>query len=139
MGLVALEFNHHEQSVKYARFSEVGEGARMKPAIRKMKDGREVCLDTLVGRGEYRDRMLAMADRQDWLCAICGRAMAGWTLTFDHQAGRGLGGGHRDDRIEVDGNWQNAALHGACNIGKGSKRYEWRDGKYQPVPGTDRS
>jgi len=51
---------------------------------------------------------------------------------FDHQNGRGSGGGHRDDRIAIDGLFYNAALCHDCNTEKGSKRYEWRDGKYVP-------
>jgi hypothetical protein len=42
--------------------------------------------------------------------------------TFDHAAGRGLGGFKRDDRIEVDGHWQNAAVCWSCNGFKGSRR-----------------
>jgi hypothetical protein len=53
--------------------------------------------------------------------------------TFEHQDGRGAGGGHRDDRIEIDGQWNNAAVDPDCNISKGSKRYTWFQGKYQPV------
>jgi hypothetical protein len=33
-----------------------------------------------------------------------------------------MGGGKRDDRIVVDGELQNAAVHGLCNSDRGSKR-----------------
>lgn len=49
--------------------------------------------------------------------------------TFDHQVPRI----DQDDRIEVDGNWHNAAVHLRCNTKKGSKRYHWLNGKYVPV------
>jgi hypothetical protein len=51
--------------------------------------------------------------------------------TFDHEAGRGAG--KQDDRIEVAGLWQNAAVHEICNSLKGSKRYKWVNGVYKPV------
>jgi len=44
--------------------------------------------------------------------------------TFEHQDGRGHGGGHRDDRIEIDGEPYNSAVHGMCNVKKGSIRLE---------------
>jgi len=83
-------------------------------------DGREVCQENTAGRREYRRRTLAMRDRQGELCARCGEWMSEADTTFDHENGRG--GGKRDDRIEVDGERQNAALHGKCNHEKGSKR-----------------
>jgi hypothetical protein len=52
---------------------------------------------------------------------------------MDHQDGRGHGGGIRDDRTIVNGEWHNAAVHGICNTRKGSKRYRWVNGKYVPV------
>jgi hypothetical protein len=55
-------------------------------------------------------------------------------MEFDHQAGRGSGGGNRDDRIlDENGNWMNAALCTKCNTKKGSKRYEWRGRRYLKV------
>jgi len=65
---------------------------------------------------------MAMRERQSELCAICGLWMKEEETTFDHEDGRGIGGGHRDDRIEVDGEPQNAAVHLHCNVRKGSKR-----------------
>lgn len=74
-----------------------------------------------------------MVMRQRGLDAITGEFLDTWAATFDHQSGRGSNSSHRDDRIEVDGEWRNAALSLASNTLKGSKRYEWRGGKYLPV------
>lgn len=54
-------------------------------------------------------------------------------VTFEHQDGKGMGGSHQDDRIEIDGEWYNAAAHWKCNNDKGSKRFKWVGDKYQPV------
>lgn len=82
------------------------------------EDGKEVCLRTREGRREYDLRLEAMDERQGHRCAMCGKFM--FLPTFDHENGRGAG--KQDDRIEVDGRWQNAALHLHCNQQKGSKR-----------------
>lgn len=93
----------------------------------KYPDGREVCI-----KGEYLYRLRMMASRQHDRCAICERILV--SMVFDHEAGRGMGGGHRDDRIEKpDGTWQNAALCYRCNSLKASKRYAWKHGVYLPV------
>ena len=74
-----------------------------------------------------------MEVRQGFQCALCTR-IAGSVMTFDHQAGRGHGGGHRDDRIvDEQGNWINAALCMSCNGKKASKRYHWKNGQYLPI------
>lgn len=86
-------------------------------------------LGTTEGLRKYKVRTIEMSIRQDGLCAICGRFMV--RPTFDHEGGRGAG--KRDDRIEADGHWINAALHEICNGLKGSKRYKWVQGKYLPV------
>jgi hypothetical protein len=103
-----------------------------KPYIRTTKDFREVCnLKTRAGRAEYKARTVEMYDRQHCRCAICDRVFPLGNMTFDHQFGRGSGGGHRDDRTVIDGLWNNACLCSFCNIEKGSKRYAWSsDGKY---------
>ena len=90
---------------------------------------REVCADTKAGRAEYGNRLTEMAMRQTYRCALTGAALYAENTTFDHEAGRGLG----DDRIEVDGNWQNAAVTLHANTLKASKRYQWKDGLYVPV------
>lgn len=72
--------------------------------------------------------------RQDGKCAICGEPFT-WRnpSTFDHQSGRGMGGGIRQDAIfDAEGNWINAAVHLYCNTAKGSRKYHWLDGKYIP-------
>jgi hypothetical protein len=65
---------------------------------------------------------MAMARRQRGRCALCGHLMDEGTPTFDHENGRGMGGAKRDDRIEVKGRWQNAAVHYLCNGDKGSRK-----------------
>jgi hypothetical protein len=55
-------------------------------------------------------------------------------MEFDHEAGRGANGKHRDDRIyHKDGSWRNAALCSNCNTWKASRRFKWIEGKYQEV------
>ena len=47
-------------------------------------------------------------------------------VSFEHESGKGSGGGKRDDRIEVEGRWQNGASHYAfCNNWKGSRRIDY--------------
>lgn len=104
------------------------------PGVRTYSDGREVCDITAAGRRAYVRRTGEMADRQNSLCAICRRFMV--RPTFDHQGGRGHGGSKRDDRIEIDGHWHNAALCYKDNHQKGSRTYEWRDGLYLPIGAT---
>jgi hypothetical protein len=92
-------------------------------------DGREVCdLTTAAGLREYRRRILIMLQRQNYQCGIktslfCDPTFLPFEIaTFDHQDGRGSGGGHRDDRIEKDGEPYNCAACAWCNAEKGSKR-----------------
>ena len=93
----------------------------------KVLGEREVCKDGIAGRREYKARTKAMAKRQGWICCLFGHApmcrgrLSDWDLTFDHEFGRGMGGGKRDDRIEIDGKWINGAAHEACNNWKGSR------------------
>lgn len=91
------------------------------PAV-EVKGGREVCTKTAAGLREYCRRTEAMWERQRGLCSICGLPMRIEEATFEHDDGRGHGGGHRDDRIEVDGEPKNSAAHGICNVRKGSVR-----------------
>lgn len=97
-------------------------------------DGREVCdLNLKGGKGIYTLRIGRMASRQRYICPLCGTSLSPFEAPeFDHEAGRGSGGSHRDDRIEVGGKWQNAAVHYYCNMKKGSVRYHWLDGSYVP-------
>jgi hypothetical protein len=101
-------------------------------AVKVYPDGREYCTASASGLREYKARTYAMADRQEGRCAICGFHFDGWfgDPTFDHESGRTAG--HKDERIEVEGVWHNAALHYKCNSIKGSKKYAWVDGKYVP-------
>ena len=101
-------------------------------SVKTYPDGREVCLDTKAGRAEYKNRTRLMWERQEGRSAISLESITLDMAYFDHQAGRGFSGSHRDDRIEIDGKWHNAALSWSDNAGKGSKRYEWRDGHYVP-------
>lgn len=94
--------------------------------------GREVCSPTASGRRDYDRRREAMMVRQNFLCAICRRLFL--CVEFDHEAGRGSNGNHRDDRLfHEDGSWRNAALCTACNTWKASKRFKWIEGVYQEV------
>lgn len=92
-------------------------------AVRKYPDGREVCQRTRKGRQEYHERTIIMAERQHKLCGICWRPMLFLDITFEHEDGRGMNGGHRDDRIVDDnGVLVNCAAHSWCNSEKGSRR-----------------
>lgn len=92
-------------------------------AYRVYPDGRQVCTDSERGRQEYRDRKHHMWMRQHGICTKCKLWIREGTETFDHDAGRGLGGAHRDDRIVLpDGEMINSAMHWGCNVQKGSKR-----------------
>lgn len=95
--------------------------------------GRQACNDSAAGKREYKARTVEMWERQNGICPICGNWIELRFATFDHQAGRGQGGGKRDDRILIEGEWQNAAVHYICNQKKGSQQYRWEFGKYVPV------
>lgn len=92
-------------------------------AVRVYDDGREVCnLLCKAGKAIYEQRIAEMWYRQSGKCCICGNPLNLFRATFEHQDGRGMGGGHRDDRIEKDGNPYNGAAHWWCNGEKGSRR-----------------
>lgn len=106
-------------------------------AVHVYPDGREVCSSNQKGYAEYIRRRDLMALRQKGLCDLCGEWMKPDDLTFDHEDGRGMGGGksgaNRDDRIEipdVNGDLQpyNSAVHWVCNSKKSSVRLK----NYQP-------
>ena len=98
--------------------------------VKVYPDGREVCdLYSVAGKREYARRIQAMVTRQRGICCLHGYApdcpgrFGGDRQTFEHENGRGMGGAHRDDRIELpDGTWINGASHYACNVWKGSRR-----------------
>ena len=103
-----------------------------KPAVKVFRDGREVCnLETKEGKEEYDRRKRAMWERQNKRCCLEGKCPGcpgrlRWEdASFEHEAGRG--GGKRDDRILVDGKWQNGVCHHWCNRWKGSRRIEYAD------------
>jgi len=103
-------------------------------SIHTYPDGRQVCQDNAAGKREYKARTTEMWLRQDGICPITGKWVDQNRAQFDHEAGRGSNGGHRDDRTRNDkGEWQNAAVSHEGNTIKGSQRYHWLDGKYVPV------
>lgn len=84
---------------------------------------REVCnFDCKAGRDEYERRKTVMWERQFGLCCLCGGRLLRSEAVFEHQDGRGHGGGNRDDRTEIDGKPYNGVAHVICNSQKGSKR-----------------
>jgi hypothetical protein len=112
---------------------------RRKPVpVRCLDDGREICnRKTSAGKTEYLRRTYEMAIRQGWLCGMCGELMTLDDVSFDHQDLRS--GGRQDDRIEVNGVWQNAALHIWCNTQKGSRRIPYlKHAVNRPVLGQER-
>jgi hypothetical protein len=120
------------------RFADAGAKNTVVNGVMTFPCGREVCLlETMAGRREYKERTRAMAMRQKFVSPISGDLMNAWDATFDHQDGRGAGGAHRDDRIEIDGEWHNAALTLKDNTEKGSRRYHWVNGSYIPVERTE--
>ena len=95
--------------------------------IKVYSDGREVIENhKRKGRQEYRRRIKLMWERQNELCCICSQWLDLEQATFEHQDGRGMGGGHRDDRILKDGKPYNGAAHALCNAEKGSQRITTR-------------
>jgi hypothetical protein len=116
-------------------FPKPGQVKKAPEAVRVMKDGREVCnLTTKAGRDEYARRKRVMWERQGKKCSIQGPKCTGIKhlsiseATFEHDEGRGHGGGHRDDRIEVDGKPLNSVACPWCNSMKGSIRKSILDG-----------
>lgn len=88
-------------------------------------DKREICdTNTVAGRREYDRRKRVMWERQKRRCGLCEdrHFMALHEVTFEHEAGRGMGAARRDDRIEKDGKPYNLAACGLSNTQKGSKR-----------------
>ena len=88
-------------------------------AVRRYRDGREVCQDSAAGWKEYKRRVEKMLQRQKFRCCLCGKRLALANATFEHQRRRGIGAAWRDDRIEKDGEDWNGAAHWICNREKG--------------------
>lgn len=97
------------------------------PQVWTYPSGREVCPKTVLGKREYMRRIEAMWMRQRGLCCLCRLPVALSQCVFEHQDGRGHGGGNRDDRIERDGKPYNGASCYRCNSDKGSKRIDYND------------
>ena len=102
-------------------------------AVHVYPSGREVCQKNAAGEREYDNRTMQMLRRQGGVCCICGLYLSELEATFEHEDGRGMGGARRDDRIEVDGKWQNGAAHPVCNTEKGSRRMDYSS-RFQPCP-----
>jgi len=89
-----------------------------KPAVKVMKDGREICDQlTKAGRDEYMRRKRVAWEDQKGICAICHLRLNWGDTTADHIKPRKSGGSERDDRQE-----NLAAVHWTCNTERGSKR-----------------
>ena len=89
-------------------------------------DGREFCRRAVkAGKAEYKRRIAEMWTRQNGLCCLCDRPLTLDEATFEHQDGRGMGGSHQDDRIEINGLWYNGAAHYSCNYEKGSRHIDY--------------
>lgn len=88
-------------------------------AVEVFSDGRECCRNTPKGCEEYERRTLFMYHRDKMLCCLCGRFIPLGLLTFEHKRSRGVGGGFRDDRVELNG-----VSHFLGNRTKGSMSYE---------------
>lgn len=90
------------------------------------RDGREKCQNNAAGDKLYKERTLQMAQRQENICCICkdpSDPMTAENVTFEHEDGRGAGGGRRNDAIvDKSGKWINGAAHFWCNVKKGSRR-----------------
>ncbi|HEX5426603.1 MAG TPA: hypothetical protein VFW94_23850 [Candidatus Acidoferrales bacterium] len=86
--------------------------------------------------------MIVMVRRQHNICCLFGIAptcpgrMADTEASFDHEHGRGAGGGKRDDRIAIPVENldrtitmknQNGAAHTLCNQWKGSRYIPYND------------
>lgn len=96
-------------------------------AVRVFRDNREVCnLLCKSGRDEYERRKRLMWERQLKTCILCSQPLAWKDTTFEHQDGRGFGGGHRNDAVTKNGAPYNGVSHGWCNAKRGSKR-TWVD------------
>lgn len=88
-------------------------------AVRRYRDGREVCQDSPAGWREYKRRVEEMVLRQNFRCCLCNRRLSVGNATFEHQRRRGMGAAWRDDRITKDGQEWNGAAHWVCNGERG--------------------
>ena len=90
-----------------------------KPAVKVMRDGREICqLNTKAGMDEYIRRKRVAWEDQKGICAICHLRLNWGDTTADHIKTRKMGGGERNDaQTNI------AAVHWACNAKRGSKTH----------------
>jgi hypothetical protein len=102
--------------------------------IRVYRNGREVCnLCCKAGADEYQRRKRVMWERQNHMCCLYGfipscPGRLNWgEAMFAHEIPRGLGGGSRDDRIDVGGKRLNGVAHASCNSLQGSRRIRFND------------
>jgi hypothetical protein len=102
------------------------------PGVKVMPDGREICNQyTDTGRKAYRKRTEEGRQRQGGRCCLegycpgCPGYLSAEYATLEHENGRGMGGGHRDDRMVINGRWHNGAAHFMCNNWKGSRRIDY--------------
>lgn len=121
------------------QFPKPGQVKKVQLAVKVFADGREVCNDKFKeGREEYVKRKRDMWERQGRRCCLEGKCPTCpgkllWTdTTFEHEAGRGMGGSKRDDRIEVLGKdgkmrWINGAAHHFCNAWKMSRSIQYNE------------
>lgn len=107
------------RSRTYPEFSQHYETI-LNGAVRRYRDGREVCQESPAGWREYKRRVELMVRRQDHRCCLCNRRLALSQATFEHQRRRGMHAAFRNDSIlDKDGNWINGAAHWVCNGLKG--------------------
>jgi len=131
--------SHKEEKITLA-FPRPSQMKKEQPVVKVMKDGREVCnLLTKAGKDEYLSRIRQMWERQGKQCCLkdkvegCPGRLTIADATFEHQDGRGNGGGHRDDRIlrpdPKTGEMKpyNGAAHWVCNGKKGSTRIDYHE------------
>lgn len=91
-------------------------------------DGRQVVNTKIkAGADEYAARKRVMWERQGRLCCLCKLYLKIGEAMFEHQDGRGMNGGHRDDRIDKDGKPYNGVAHPLCNSNKGSRRINYHE------------
>jgi hypothetical protein len=102
--------------------------------VRIYRDNREVCVLTCkAGADEYQRRKRVMWERQNHMCCLHGFISScpgklNWAdAIFAHEVPRGLGGGSRDDRIDIGGKRLNGVAHSQCNYIAGSRRIRFND------------
>jgi len=110
---------------KTSRLARKSKKWRTRPTIIRRGD-REICnTSTVEGLALYRGRVEEMLTRQGFICCVGMEPLALADATFEHEQGRGMGGGHRDDRThDSDGNPINGASCLFHNSQRGSRRKE---------------